>query len=445
MSGVKLFNFVRQNSTGNFQEVIPEATDENIATISNLLFNDAYSPLLNEFINNLINRIGLTIIRNKSYNNPLAILKKGSQPLGTDIQDIYTNPAEAEQYQLSNAEMAKLLTITDPDTKVAYYRRNRKDMYTKTIAREALQGAFVSWAKFEDFISSITQSLYSGAYIDEFKYTKALVAGAYTNNKAIVETVSAVSSEATAKAFVKKARNLYKAMRFPSSDYNAYSLNTGDNKPVVTWTDESRVVFLVRADVMTEVDVDVLASAFNMDKADFLGRVIEVDKFDDEGKVQAVIADEAFFQIYDNIFRFDEFYNARTMSWNEYLHVWETFAICPFANAVILATEAPAVAYTDITYGTADTITVKQGETGTKTITGTPNNANASITYVVTTAIVGGDPTDIVLTKSNHDRTITIAPKADAEVGAYTITASTTDADGNTLSDTLTLTVQASA
>ena len=38
MSGAKLFNFVRQNSTGNFQEVIPEATDENIATISNLLF-----------------------------------------------------------------------------------------------------------------------------------------------------------------------------------------------------------------------------------------------------------------------------------------------------------------------------------------------------------------------------------------------------------------------
>lgn len=444
MSGARLFNFVRQNSTGNFQEVIPEATDENIATISNLLFNDAYSPLLNEFVNNLINRIGLTIIRNKSYSNPLAILKKGSQPLGTDIQDIYTNPSDAEQYQLSNAEMAKLLTITDPDTKVAYYRRNRKDLYTKTIAREALQGAFVSWDKFEAFISSITQSLYSGAYIDEFKYTKALVAGAYAENKAIVETVSAVSSADTAKAFVKKARNLYKAMRFPSSAYNAYSLNTGDNKPVVTWTDESRVVFLVRADVMTEVDVDVLASAFNMDKTTFLGRVIEVDKFDDAGKVQAVIADEAFFQIYDNIFRFDEFYNARTMSWNEYLHVWETFAICPFANAVILATEAPAVKYTEISYGTDDTISVVQGGSKSKTIGVTPPNANASITYAVTTSQSGADPTDIVLTKSNHDRTIAIAPKADAVAGTYTITASTSGASG-TLSDTLTLTVTSSS
>lgn len=427
--GAKLFNFVRQNSTGNFQEVIPEANEENIGTISNLLFNDAYSPLLNEFVTNLINRISLTIIRNKSFRNPLAILKKGSQPLGTDIQDIYTNPAEAEQYQLSNAEMAKLLTITDPDTKVAYYRRNRKDMYTKTIAREALQGAFVSWDKFENYVTSISQSLYSGSYIDEFKYTKALVAGAYEYNKAIVQTVSAVTSEATAKAFVKKARNLYKAMRFPSTAYNAYSLNSGDNKPVTTWTEPDRVVFVVRADVMTEVDVDVLASAFNMSKADFLGRVIEVDKFDEAGKVQAIIADEAFFQIYDNIFRFDEFYNARTMSWNEYLHVWETFAICPFANAVILATEAPSVPATAVV-ATPDTVTLKAGETATATCALTPVNATSTLTVA--------SSAESYATATVSNKTVTITGVAE---GSATITVTAEDG----VTDTIAVTVQAAA
>ena len=425
--GAKLFNFVRQESTGNFKEVVPEATEENIATISNILFNDAYSPLLNEFVNNLINRIGLTIIRNKSYDNPLAILKKGSQPLGTDIQDIYTNPSDAEQYQLNNAEMAKLLTITDPDTKVAYYRRNRKDMYTKTIAREALQGAFVSWDKFEGFIASITQSLYSGAYIDEFKYTKALVAGAYEENKAIVEVVDAVTDDQSGKAFVKKARNLYKAMRFPSSSYNAYSLNTGDNKPVVTWTEPSRIVFMVRADVMTEVDVEVLASAFNMDKTDFLGRVIEVDKFDDAGKVQAIIADEAFFQIYDNIFRFDEFYNARVMAWNEYLHVWETFAICPFANAVILATEAPVVDATEIEAGKS-TASVEAGDKVVVPFTVTPPNA--------TTTVTASSSAESYATVEVKDKTVEITGVAE---GSATITLSA----GAGVTDTISVTVSA--
>ena len=98
-NGVKTFNFLRNNSTEAFVNVVPSATDDNIQTISGILFNDAYQPMLNEFVTNLINRIGLTIIRNKTFSNPLSILRKGSMPLGTDIQDLYENPAEAEQYE----------------------------------------------------------------------------------------------------------------------------------------------------------------------------------------------------------------------------------------------------------------------------------------------------------------------------------------------------------
>ena len=318
-AGVKTFNFIRNNSTETFVNVVPSATEDNIAQIKDILFNDAYQPMLNEFVNNLINRIGLTIIRNKSFSNPLAIFKKGAVPLGTDIQEIYENPAIAEQYEYSNTAMAKLLTITDPDTHVAYYRRNRQDLYTKTIAREGLQGAFDSWDKFEDFVSAITQSLYSGNYIDEFKYTKELIDGAYAEDKVIVKQVSAPVDTATSKAFLKQVRALYSQMSFPSTEYNAYSKFSGAKGTVTTWTDPERVVLIVRADVMAEVDVEALASAFNLDKANFLGRVIQVDKFEHD-EVLGVICDEAWLQIYDNVFRFDEFYNARVMAWNEYLH-----------------------------------------------------------------------------------------------------------------------------
>ena len=311
--GAKVFNLIRESMNEVYMNTLPSATEDNIQSISNILFNDAYQPMLNEFVSNLINRIGLTIIRNKTFNNPLALLRKGSMPLGTDIQDLYENPAIAEQYELSNTEMAKLLTITDPDTHVAYYRRNRKDLYTKTISRENLQGAFVSWEKFEAYISAITTSLYSGNYIDEFKLTKALIDGAYDGGKVVVETVSAVNNEATAKALVKKARALFNKMKFPSTEYNAYSKFSGAKGTINTWTDEDRIVFITTADIMAEVDVEVLARAFNMDSTKFLGRVIEVDHFENS-EIQAVICDEAFFQIYENVMRFDEFYNARVMA-----------------------------------------------------------------------------------------------------------------------------------
>ena len=418
VKGVKTFNFIRANSTEAFVNVVPAATKDNIQTISNILFNDAYQPMLNEFVTNLINRIALTIVRNKSFNNPLAIFKKGSVPLGTDIQDIYENPAEAEAYEYSNTAMAKLLTITDPDTHVAYYRRNRKDLYTKTITREGLQGAFVSWEKFEDYISAITTSLYSGNYISEFNYTKQLVDGAYDNGKVIVETVNAVTDASSAKAFVKKARALYSKLKFPSSNYNAYSKFSGAKGTITTWTDENRIVLIVKSDVMAEVDVEVLAAAFNIDSAKLMGRIVEVDSFEND-EIQAVLCDEAWLQIYDNILRFDEFYNARVMAWNEYLHAWGTFAICPFANAVVLATAQPKPA----TAISVSDVSVAKNATASVTVTLTPSDATTDLTYL-----------------SDNETVFTVSPLgvvSGVGAGTGTLTVKT----DNGLSDTATVTV----
>ena len=419
--GAKVFNVVRENSSKVFMETVPSATEDNIQTLSNILFNDAYQPMLNEFVTNLINRIGLTIIRNKTFSNPLAILRKGSIPLGTDIQDLYENPAEAEQYELSNTAMAKLLTINDPDTHVAYYRRNRKDLYTKTISRENLQRAFVSWEKFESYISAITTSLYSGNYIDEFELTKSLVDGAYDNNKVIVETVSAVTDETTAKAFIKKCRSLFTKMKLPSTKYNAYSKFSGAKGVIKTWTEDDRFVLIVTSDVMAEVDVDVLARAFNIENTKFLGRVIEVDSFENE-EIQAILCDEAWFQIYENLMRFDEFYNPRTMTWNEYLHVWQTYAICPFANAIVFATAQPKPA---TAISVAD-VSVVEDATANVTVTLTPADATSELTFT------SGDETVFTVSSTG------VVTGVSAGTGTLTVE---TD---NGLSDTATVTVTAS-
>lgn len=422
--GAKVFNVVRDNMNNVYLNTLPSATENNIMEISNILFNDAYQPMLNEFVTNLINRIALTIIRNKSFNNPLAIFKKGSIPLGTDIQDIYENPAEAEQYELSNTAMAKLLTITDPDTHVAYYKRNRKDLYTKTISREALQGAFVSWEKFEDYLNSITNSLYSGNYISEFKYTKALIDGAYKNNKVIIEKVNAITDEASTKAFVKKARAFYNKMKFPSKNYNAYTRFSGAKGEIETWTDEDRIVLITTADVMAEIDVDVLAKAFNIDNTKFLGRVIEIDKFENP-EIQAIICDESWLQIYDNVLRFDEFYNARVMAWNQYLHAWGTYAICPFANAIVFATEKPNVSATEVKFKTdiKDLSLTSTPNYKTFELTIKPINSNEDVTFTTTT------PTIISLEKINNTN-VKVTPLIK---GNGTLTATTTSGKTDTI------------
>lgn len=418
-AGAKIYNATIANDP--VLKNLPRATNNNIGDISNILFNDSYQPQLNQFVNNLINRIALTIIRNKSFDNPLSIFKKGSMPLGTDIQDLYTNPAEAEQYELSDIAMQKLLTITDPDTHVAYYRRNRQDLYTKTISREALQGAFASWDDFSGYVASITNSLYSGNYISEFNYTKNLIDGAYANNKIITEVVTEPTDEASSNKFLKQVKTIYDMMTFPSSNYNAYSKFSGAKGTITTWTEADRIVLIVRADVMNTIDVDALARAFNIDKASFMGRIYKVDKFENDNLL-GVICDEAFLQIYDNVFRFDEFYNARVMAWNEYLHAWSVFAICPFANAVAICTEEPV----DVTAIQIDTaaialeMTSPEGETIDVTVT--PTGATTTIDYSV------ADPTVAELIV-NSNTNITLKP---LKVGSTTVTAKATNGVTNT-------------
>ena len=377
--GSKLFNFIRQNASDHFREVVPEATDSNISDLSNILFGQEYAPTLNEFIDTLVNRIGMTIVHDRAFKNPLAPFKKGSMPLGTDVQEIKTNFIEAEQFVISEDEAGKLLSVSIPDTKVEYIKRNRKDRYDLSIAYDSLHGAFVSWDKFTAYVDSIFSALYNSAETDEFEKMKELIVAGYKNNKVVIKTVSKVEDATTAKALLKLARKDYIKMQYPSTEYNAWTKNTGDLKPLKTFTPKNRMVLFVTADVASEADVEVLAQSFNLDKSNWLGSIVQVDQLDPEGKIQAVLCDESFLQIYDNLYRMEEFNNGRVLVRNYYLHIWQVMGISMLSNAIIYATEQPTVPATAIKASSA-TATVTAGEKVVVPFTVTPTTATTTVT-----------------------------------------------------------------
>lgn len=423
--GSKLFNFIRQNASDHFREVVPEATDNNITDLSNILFAQEYSATLNEFIDGLVNRIGMTMVHDRSYENPLKPFKKGSVPLGSDVQEIKTNRIDAEQYTISNDEAGKLLKVSIPDTKVAYIKRNRKDRYDVSIAFDALQAAFISWDKFTQYTDSIFTALYNSAEADEYEKMKELIVAGYTQNKLVIDTVSAVTSQATAEALVMKARATFIKMKHFSTKYNPWEKNTGDEHPLSTFTPADRMVLFVTADVASHMDVQVLAKAFNMENADFLGRVIEVDQFDEAGKIQAILCDESFLQIYDNIFRFEEFNNGRILTRNYYLHVWQIMGLSMLSNAVVFATEQPTVDATDIE-ASQSSVSVKAGDTVNVSFKTTPINATSEVTAAssdgdIATVTISGRKA-VIVGKAAGSATITLTANGHTDTISVTVT-----------------------
>lgn len=330
---VNILNTIRANATPSYQERVPQATRDNIAAVANPLLT--YNVTMNEFLHALVNRIGLTVVRNRDLRNPLAILKQGEMPLGKDIEEIWTNPAEAEAF---NPTATTLINRKLSDTKAIFHRMNRQDKYKVSVSNPQLKQAFVSWDTLSQLTESIINSLYSGNYLDEFILCKETLASAVSNNKIKTQTVDAVTDEASAKAFITTARMYHRNFTFPSSNYNSYSPASGEN-PVITWTPEEDIRYIIRSDIEAFTDVNVLASAFNMSKADFLGKTLVVDDFGSAENCIAMMFDKSYTQIYDNYREMTEFYNGETLTWNYFYHVWQTYSVSTLCNAVAFVVE----------------------------------------------------------------------------------------------------------
>jgi hypothetical protein len=137
---------------------------------------------------------------------------------------------------------------------------------------------------------------------------------------------------------------------------------------------EDQYIFM-NSDFNASFDVEVLASAFNMDKADFMGKLLLIDDFTSfdnerwadirafgeayseseatggagafvdeitEGElanmegVEAIIVDKDFFQIYDEVSEMEDQRVAAGLYWNYFYHNWKIVSTSPFSNAVAI-------------------------------------------------------------------------------------------------------------
>lgn len=406
-NGLKIsLNDIWNNASNQYQDVVPIVDDDtSIESFSAPLLNTP--KFLNEFADVLVQRIIYTQLESKVFNNPLKVLEGDKIPLGYLGQELFINPAEGRDFDPD--DFAGCLKKYESDTKVQYMYINFDKQYPVTIIRQSLKQAFVSWNALEEYISGVTNSLYNGYYIDEYKNTKGLVTNAYRSNAVQIRKIEAPTTTDLAKQFVEQARTYYLNFQTPSSKYNAWGKIGGYGREIVTFTSAEDIVMLVRNDIRSKIDVDVLASAFNMDKTTLLGNILPVDNFDildkkgkviyDGSKILGIIADKSWFRIKEQDMFMDDFRNANNRSMNYYLNVIKMFNYSFFANAIVFATEEPEIAITGLDFKAPEGIKIQTvGDEEGLDITVTPGQANTpQITYESENDevfVVDSDPND---------------------------------------------------
>lgn len=360
-STVDILNAIRNDATQMYQNYVPIAqqTPTNCKAIGAAIMQ--FPALQNEFLTALVNRIAFVKVRNMEFSNPYSRFKKGILEFGETIEEIFVEIAEPFRYDPAVAEN-KVFARQIPDVRSAFHVLNYQEFYKVTIQNNDLRKAFESYQGVEDLISRIVNSLYVGAEYDEFLVTKYLLMKEILAGHMKPIAPSGETTTTDAKDY-KAISNL---LEFPSTEYNMSGVHNVSKK------NEQYLFMTAAADAA--MDVDVLAAAFNMDKAEFMGHRVVIDTFasidnarlakifkDDPNyvaitpdeltllaNVNAVLVDVDWFMIYDNLLQFTEQYNGEGLYWNYWYHTWKTFSASPFENAVVFASGTSNVTQVEV-------------------------------------------------------------------------------------------------
>ena len=366
-SAPDIVNAIRNSASTMYKNLVPLANPENVKEIGAIL--NSYPQLQNEFLNALVNRIGRVILTSKMYENPWSMFKKGLLEFGETIEEIFVNLAKPFQFDPAVSE-STIFKREIPDVRSAFHIMNYQKYYKATIANDQLRQAFLSWQGITDLIAKIVDSMYTGANYDEFQVMKYMLCKNIVRGNLYPVNVDDSDIKSVAADFKAVSNDL----EFMKTKYNVSGVHTTSKK------DEQYLIVDAKFDA--SMDVEVLASAFNMDKAEFMGHRVLVDSFaeldtdrlailfaDDanyvpltEGElatlenITAVLVDKDWFMIFDNFMNFTEQYNGEGLYWNYWYHVWKTFSVSPFANAIVFTSEEAGVTSVTVTPSTATVV-----------------------------------------------------------------------------------------
>lgn len=458
-STMDILNVIRQNANAEYQNAVPEVTKaSDIPKVGEVLYG--YPNLANQFINALVNRIALVRVKSATFNDDYAELKKGYLEFGETVEEVFVNIAKAREFNVEKAE-SREFKRTVPDVRSAFHAMNWRVQYPITIQDEDLRTAFTSMDGVQDLIARIVDAVYTANEYDEYLLFKYLMIKAIAHGKMFPVSIGDGSDMSEAAV---QFRGISNQLQFMSTKYNASGVHTTTPK-----TDQ---YIFMDAQYNASYDVNVLASAFNMDKADFMGRLKLIDDwttFDNErfdvitansdmiepvtadelalmANVKAVLVDREWFQVYDNNAKFTEQYVASGMYWNYFYNVWKTVSSSPFSNAIVFVTTG---AETNLPASITVEVKDKSHSADAITLTITEHTDNPTLahdnvrfhqTEALTTAGIGVHPYGALLIPASQFAT-EITLEADIDGVVYTAT-ETKLTSANKVGDTVELTKQ---
>lgn len=344
LDNVTFASMVSKLASQEYKDRVPVATQENIGNIEEII--STYPSTKNEFIDVLTNQVAKQLFFSKAYENPYKLFNRGMLPFGKSIESIFVDIIKGKQrtHETNTTNLATdLLAREVPNVKVEYYSENFRHQYKTTITDEELKGAF----RAENGLSSMTGRILQ-APLTSIEYDMQemvlhalpeLKGGKATINKT---AYTAMTEEEKAKILVKTIKSQVIKMGFLNNEHNGQG--------VMTFSKPQDLVVFLDPDMMANIDVELLAQAFNISKAEVPLHVLPVPKFTkrtvtpgeaggettvtyaEDTDCLAIICDKDAIQIYETLNSSESFRNPQGIYTNIFFNRWGIMSACNFAN-----------------------------------------------------------------------------------------------------------------
>ena len=332
MDNIQFLNAIRAVSSAEYKERIPQATQTNIQNIMTTIME--YSTTKEEFTNTILNKIVKTKVLNKTYENSLKFFKKEPLPFGKTIEGVFVDLIKAknfnEHFGDGESEASSLLAKETPKVKVEYYSENFKHKYKLSISDEQLKSAFMSADGLSQMTQGLIRSATSSSEYDEYMMIKTLI-GASVEKVFEIKDLFKLDENAQAKKITKTVQALVNKFRFMSTEYNKQGVHTHCLP--------SDCVIITTPDQLANLNVELLATAFNVPYAEMPSRIVVVDSFinkdgTDDNDTVCIVADMDLVQFRNTLDTWETFRNPDGLMTNMFHHVWGSACGCGFVNAV---------------------------------------------------------------------------------------------------------------
>lgn len=382
-SNSDVLNAIRNGASLDYQRRIPTATQANISELLGTLTR--YRPLYNEFCDALVNRIGLVVARNNIWTNPLAVFKRGNIVHGSQIEEIQTGLIEAREYSPQRDYLeAEIFGQKRLDVRSAFHTVNRQNYYPVTVNEPILRRAFLEDGGLSSFVSQIMSAPTTSDQWDEFLLMTSLfkvmdsTANIFRVKSPNLQPLSATAADA--RSALKVLRATAGRLGFMSTNYNPAGMPT--------FASPEDLVIFASPEFVANIDVEALAAAFNMDRADAPSRIIQIPQecfAIDE--CQAILTTRDFFMVADTLIETRSQINPVGLTTNYFLHHHEIISASRFAPCVMLTTGTATVIPTAPRAPILGAVTVKRLDGSDVPATG----AVPGETLVVSAPVTGGD------------------------------------------------------